>query len=93
MIQFSTAARVAHDLGLAACFGGTLFGKGVFNPSVGVVRSKPERGKIGSTTWNRFIALSTASFVVAVAWPARRRGMADGGWICGLVASYSQRTS
>ena len=80
MIQYSTAARVAHDLGLAACFGGTLFGKGVFNPSVGVVRSKPERGKIGGTTWNRFNALNTASFFVAAAmWLAWRRGMAGGG--------------
>jgi hypothetical protein len=63
--KLSTATRVAHDLGLAACFGGTLFGKVAFNPSVGVLGSKPERGKLGGTTWNRFNALNTASFVVA----------------------------
>ena len=67
MIKPSTAARVAHDLGLAACLGGTLFGKAAFNPSVGVVGSKTERGKVGGTTWNRFNALNTAAFVVAAA--------------------------
>jgi len=77
--KLSTAARIAHHLGLAACLGGTLFGKVAFNPSVGVVASKPERGKVGGTTWNRFNALNTASFVVAVAtWLAERFGSA--GW-------------
>ncbi|MDQ4128593.1 MAG: hypothetical protein M3151_11700 [Actinomycetota bacterium] len=73
MTKLSTAARVAHDLGLAACLGGTLFGKAAFNPGVGVVRSKTERGKVGGTTWNRFNALNTASFLVATAtWLPRR---------------------
>jgi hypothetical protein len=75
MTKLFTAVRVAHNLGLAACFGGTLFGKIAFNPSVGVIRSKPERGKVGGTTWNRFNALNTASFVVAAAtWPPLRYG-------------------
>ncbi len=77
MEKLATAARIAHNLGLAACFGGTLFGKVAFNPSVGVVASKPERGKVGGKTWNRFNALNTASFVVAAAtWLSRRLGMA-----------------
>jgi hypothetical protein len=65
--RLSTAARVAHELALAGCFGGTLFGKVAFNPSVGVVASKPERGKVGGNTWNRFNALNVASFGVAAA--------------------------
>ncbi len=74
--KLATAARVAHDLALAACLGGTLFGKVAFNPSVGVVASKPERGKVGGTTWNRFNALNTASFVVAAAsWLPVRSGL------------------
>jgi hypothetical protein len=73
--KLSTTARVAHNLVLAVCFGGTLFGKVAFNPSVGVIRSKPERGKIGGTTWNRFNALNTASFVLAAAtWLPLRYG-------------------
>ena len=77
MIRLPTAARVVHDLCLAACFGGTLFGKAAFNPSVGVVASKPERGRIGGTSWNRFNALNTISFVlVAVTWLYGRLGPA-----------------
>ena len=74
-----TAARVVHDLGLAACLGGTLFGKVAFNPSVGVVSSKPERGRIGGTTWNRFNTLNTLSFVLAAAtWLYERLDPAGG---------------
>lgn len=77
MTKLSTAARAAHDLGLAACFGGTLFGKAAFNPSVGVLASKPERGKLGGTTWNRFNALNAASFgVAATTWLPVRPGSA-----------------
>ena len=47
--KLSTPAQVAHNnLGLAACFGGTLFGKVAFNPSLRVIGSKPERGKLGA---------------------------------------------
>ncbi len=80
VVRLSIAARVVHDLGLAACLGGTLFGKAAFNPSVGVVASKPERGKIGGTTWNRFNTLNTISFVLAAAaWLYGRLGRAGEG--------------
>ena len=76
MTEFSTAARVVHDLGLAACFGGTLFGKVAFNSSVEVVGSKPERGKVGGTFWNRANVVNAAAFVAASAtwFPARLSG-------------------
>lgn len=41
------AARLAHDLGLAACFGGTLFGKVAFNASLPAIGSKTARGRLG----------------------------------------------
>ena len=63
---YAAAARVAHGLALAACFGGTLFGKAAFNPAVGAVASKPERGKVRGNTWMRFNAVNAASFCVAV---------------------------
>ena len=76
MAQPSTAARIVHDLGLAAYFGGTLFGKVAFNPSVGLVGSRPERGKVGGKTWNRFNLLNTASFgTVAATWLPERLGL------------------
>ncbi len=76
MDKLSTPTRVAHNLGLAACFGGTLFGKVAFIPSLSLIGSKTERGKVGGTTWNRFNALNAASFVLAAAtWLPQRFGL------------------
>jgi hypothetical protein len=75
--KLSTTARVVHDLGLAVCFGGTLFGKVAFNPSVSKLASKPERGRVGGTTWNRFNVLNAASFGAAMlSWSSWRLGSA-----------------
>ena len=61
------AARIAHDLGLAASFGGTLFGKVVFNSSLPVVGSKTERGRLGAAFWNSANPINAAAFGLAVA--------------------------
>ena len=75
-----TAARIAHDLGLAACFGGTLFGKVVFNSSLPVVGSKTERGRLGAAFWNSANPVNAAAFGVAVAtWLPGRLGHSNGG--------------
>jgi len=80
MTDLSGAARIAHDLSLAANFGGILFGKAAFNPSVGVVRSKTERGSLGGTTWNRFNAMNTLCFLLsAAAWPSARSSLLSEG--------------
>ena len=79
MTKLPTAARIAHDLGLAACFGGTLFGKVVFNPSIGVIESPPQRGKVGGTAWNRFNVINATSFVAAAAtWLPGRLELSTG---------------
>jgi len=66
---------VAHDLGLAACLGGTLFGKVVFNSSVAVVGAERERGRLGAAFWNRANAINAAAFGTAVAtWLPWRLG-------------------
>ena len=52
MRTLSTAAWVAHNLGLAACFGGLLFGKVALNPSLSAIDSEADRGKILNTAWN-----------------------------------------
>ena len=76
MDKLSTPTRAAHNLGLAACLGGTLFGKVAFNPSLSLIGSKTERGKVGGTTCNRFNALNAASFVLAAAtWLPQRFGL------------------
>jgi hypothetical protein len=72
----STAAWVAHNLGLAACFGGLLFGKTALNPSLSAIASEADRGKILNTTWNRYNAINVASFATAAAtWFPGRLGL------------------
>jgi hypothetical protein len=72
----STAAWVAHNLGLGACFGGLLFGKAALNPSLSAIDSEAERGKVLNTTWNRYNAINVASFAIAaVTWFPGRLGL------------------
>ena len=72
----STAAWVAHNLGLAVCFGGSLFGKVALNPNLDVIGSEADRGKILNTAWNRFNLISAVSFVVSAAtWFPGRLGL------------------
>jgi hypothetical protein len=72
----STAAWVAHNLGLGACFGGLLFGKAALNPSLSAIESEAERGKILNTAWNRYNAINVASFAIAAAtWFPGRLGL------------------
>ena len=78
MSKLSTGAWVAHNLGLAACFGGTLFGKLALNPSVAVIDSKPERGRVTGASWNRFNLVNAASLGVAAAtWFFGRAGISS----------------
>jgi hypothetical protein len=41
----SNAAGIAHYLGLAAWFGGTLFGQVVLNPTASSISDRRERGR------------------------------------------------
>ena len=72
MSKLSTAAWIAHNLGLATWFGGTLFGKLALNPSVEIVDSKEERGKVLNSAWNRYNLVNAASL-----------GTAAGTWVAG----------
>jgi hypothetical protein len=76
MAKLSTAAWVAHNLGLAACFGGQLFGKLALNPKLDTLSSKEERGKMLNAAWNRYNAVNAASLGVAAAtWFVGRAGI------------------
>ena len=67
MHTLSTAAWLAHNLGLAACFGGLLFGKSALNPSLSAIASEAERGKILNTTSNRSHTINVAPLATAAA--------------------------
>ena len=76
MAKLSTAAWIAHDLGLAASFGGLLFGRTAMNPSLQHIESsKADRGKVLNKTWNRYNTINVVSF-----------GVATAGWFAGRAA-------
>ena len=52
----SRSGRIAHDLGLSAWFGGTLFGQASLNPTVSSISDKRERGRVLNEAWARFQA-------------------------------------
>lgn len=54
MATLSTTAWVLHDLGLAAGFGGNLFGQLALNPAVRAIDSKSQRGKVTHVAWDRY---------------------------------------
>src|SRR5215217_4592116 len=65
-----------NAIGLAACFGGLLFGKAALNPSLSAIDSEAERGKIFNTAWNRYNAINVASFATAaITWIPGRLGL------------------
>ena len=79
MSTLSTAAWAAHNLGIGASLGGLLFGKTALNPSLSVIDSKPERGKILNAAWNRYNAVNIVSFGTAAAtWFGGRAGLSGG---------------
>ena len=65
--KLTTAAWVAHELGLAASFGGLLFGKLALNPNLEVVENKPDRGKLLNKSWNRYNVVNALSVGTAIA--------------------------
>jgi hypothetical protein len=76
MAKLSTAAWVAHNLGLAACFGGQLFGKLALNPTLDALSSKTERGKMLNAAWNRYNVVNAVSLGTAAAsWFVGRAGI------------------
>lgn len=76
MSKLSAAAWTAHNLGLAACFGGQLFGKTALNPNLKVLGSETDRGKLLNTAWNRYNLINAASFATAAAtWFPGRLGL------------------
>jgi hypothetical protein len=73
MATLSTTAWVLHELGLAAGFGGNLFGQLALNPAVAEIQSKRERGKVTHVAWDRYKTVNGASLaLMAGTWIAGR---------------------
>jgi lysylphosphatidylglycerol synthetase-like protein (DUF2156 family) len=66
---FTTSAYVLHNLGLAAGFGGSLFGQMALNPSAKLVSDKQERAKIVNAAWNGFNIINAVGLgTTAITW-------------------------
>jgi hypothetical protein len=57
----SSTGLVLHNLGLAAGFGGSLFGKIALNPAVKVISSTEERGQVTNLAWNGYNIVNAIS--------------------------------
>jgi hypothetical protein len=69
MATLSTTAWVLHDLGLAAGFGGNLFGQLALNPAVKAIESREQRGKVTHVAWDRYKLVNAVSLAaMASTW-------------------------
>lgn len=76
MSRLSTFAWILHNLGLAASFGGILFGKTAMNAKLDVLDSEPDRGKLLNAAWNRYNAINALSIgTAAFTWFVGRAGI------------------
>lgn len=67
--NLSTAAWVAHNVGVAAGFGGALFGKAALNPAIRAVEDERQRGKVLGAAWGGFNIINTISTgLAALTW-------------------------
>ncbi len=71
--SLANTARAAHDVGLAAWLGGSMFGKFALNPSLVKISSRPERGSVTNAAWNGYNAINSAGLgAAALGWAAAR---------------------
>lgn len=69
MTALSTAAWVAHDLGLATGIGGALFGRVGMQPAVRAISDKSERAMVVSQAWTNFSKYQMAGLgLMGVTW-------------------------
>ncbi|HEV2094723.1 MAG TPA: hypothetical protein VGR18_16315 [Rubrobacter sp.] len=59
----SKFGKVAHNLGMSAWFGGTLFGQVSLNPTVSSISDRNERGRVLNEAWARFQAVNLPAAV------------------------------
>ena len=69
----ANVARAAHDVGLAAWLGGSMYGKFALNPAVKLIPDKPVRGSVTNAAWNGYNLINGVGLgAAAVGWSAAR---------------------
>lgn len=73
MTTLSTSAWVLHDLGLAAGFGGPLFGRLALGPAAKEISSREERARVLDVAWRDYNIIDAVSLItMGVTWLAGR---------------------
>ena len=67
MAKMTTAALAAHELGLAATFGGIVFGQTGLNASAKVLSDPNERSKVIDQAWKTFAIPKTVGLIATAA--------------------------
>ena len=69
----TVAGRAAHDMGLAALFGGNLFGRLAMHPALEGVCGPEERGQVTNAAWRRYGTVNSLALLAVVgSWVAER---------------------
>lgn len=66
MTEPSSIVKIAHNLGLATWFGGTLFGQVALNPSVRRISDRSERGQVLNEAWGRYNVANLAAIAITL---------------------------
>ena len=74
MAKLSSAAWIAHDVGLATALGGTLFGREALHPALREgIDDQLDRDRVADTAWRRFSWINLAAHgAMAATWFAGR---------------------
>jgi hypothetical protein len=74
MATMSSAAWIAHDVGLATSIGGAMFGRLALQPALGQVKNVHDRDHTAADAWRRFSWLNLAGHLAfAAPWFVGRR--------------------
>ena len=78
MPKLSSAAWIAHELGLATAIGGTLFGREALQPALREIANDRERYTVSDAAWRRFSWLNLAGHALFAATWFYGRSMLSG---------------
>lgn len=71
----ASAARGAHDIGVAALIGGNLFARVAMHPALSEIDDESERGKVLNRSWQRYGRVNGAALAaIVLGWTGARLG-------------------
>jgi hypothetical protein len=90
MTALSTAARTAHEIGLATAVAGTLFSRAALQPALREIEDPDTRDSVSTEAWRRFSWLNLAAHGVSAATWLAGRSMLSGRGLKGSARTLTQ---